>query len=77
MIRPGSGNPDFGIQEIFPCDNRSPGLWAMVYGYRFQSLRAHLWSHDASKIATLHAKNREKLPHGIMERLHNPPLVAE
>ena len=50
---------------------------SMVYGYRFQSLRAHLWSHDASKMTILHAKNREKLPHGIMERLHNPPLVAE
>ena len=31
--------------------------------------------HDASKMATLHAKNREKLPHGIMGRRHNPPLV--
>ena len=31
-------------------------------------------AHDASKMATLHAKNREKLPHGFMGRLHNPPL---
>ena len=31
-------------------------------------------AHDASKMATLHAKNREKLPHGIIGRLHNPPL---
>ena len=29
-------------------------------------------SHDASKMATLQVKNREKLPHGIMGRLHNP-----
>ena len=27
-------------------------------------------------MATLHAKNREKLPHGIMARLHNPRLVV-
>ena len=31
-------------------------------------------AHDASKMAMLHAKNREKLPHGIIGRLHNPPL---
>ena len=32
-------------------------------------------AHHASTMATLHAKNRDKLPHGIMGRLHNPPLV--
>ena len=30
--------------------------------------------HDTFKMVTLQAKNREKLPHGIMVRLHNPPL---
>ena len=33
-------------------------------------------TYNASKTATLHAKNREKLPHGIMERLHNPPFCT-
>ena len=33
-------------------------------------------AHDASKMATLHAKNREKLPHGIIGRLHNPPFAS-
>ena len=33
-------------------------------------------AYNASKTATLHAKNREKLPHGIMERLHNPPFCT-
>ena len=33
-------------------------------------------AHNASKMATLHTKNLEKLPHGIMGRLHNPPLVS-
>ena len=32
-------------------------------------------SHDASKMATLQVKNREKLPHGIMGRLRNPPFT--
>ena len=31
--------------------------------------------HDASKMAMLHAKDGEKLPHGIMGRLHNPPFL--
>ena len=33
-------------------------------------------AHDASKMAKLHAKNREKVPDGIMGRLHNPRLVV-
>ena len=32
-------------------------------------------SHDAFKMATLQVKNREKLLHGIMGRLHNPPFT--
>ena len=27
------------------------------------------------QMATLQVKNREKLPHGIMGRLHNPPFT--
>ena len=30
--------------------------------------------HDTSKMATLHAKNREKLSQGVMGSLHNPPV---
>ena len=33
-------------------------------------------AHDASKMATLHTKNREKLPHGMIGRLHYPPLAS-
>ena len=32
-------------------------------------------AHDASKMDRLQGKSHEKLPHGIMQRVHNPPLL--